>query len=71
MEEAKRHIMEAGTVVAIGTSLVVQPAAGLLRHARFKAQKLLITLEVGSKVPFGFQWMRAKASECAHFIESL
>lgn len=71
MEEARRHIMEAGTVVAIGTSLVVQPAAGLLKHARFKAQKLLITLEVGSKVPFGFQWMRAKASECTHFLESL
>lgn len=71
MEEAKRHVIEAGTVVAIGSSLIVQPAAGLLRHARFHANKMLITLEVGSRVPFGFRWIRAKASECTHLIKSL
>ena len=71
MEEAKRHLQEAATVVAIGTSLAVQPAAGLLKYARYKARKLLITLDVGTRVPHGFKWMRARASECENLILSL
>ncbi|MFN4327633.1 MAG: SIR2 family NAD-dependent protein deacylase [Limnobacter sp.] len=71
LELAKKHVMEAEVVVAIGTSLAVQPAASLLKHARFHARKLLITLDLAGKVPHGFKWLRARASQVQTLLRSL
>lgn len=71
LELAKKHLMEAEVVVAIGTSLAVEPAASLLKHARFHARKLLITLELVGKLPHGFKWVRARASQVETLLRNL
>ena len=62
LDEAKTHISDAACVLAVGSSLVVEPAASLLKKARFHAEKILITLDV-DRVPFGFKLVRGKATE--------
>lgn len=60
---AKNHITQASKVLAIGTSLQVQPAAGLLKKARFKAEKILVTKWVPA-TPYGYRFIRGGADEC-------
>ncbi|HTF96653.1 MAG TPA: Sir2 family NAD-dependent protein deacetylase [Cellvibrio sp.] len=67
LDEAKSHIIEAACVMAIGSSLVVEPAASLLKKARFQARKILITLDV-DKIPFGFKLQRGKATELVPYF---
>lgn len=67
LDEAKKHIAEAACVLAVGSSLVVEPAASLLKKARFHASKILITLDV-DKVPFGFKLVRGKATELVPYF---
>lgn len=67
LDEAKHHILEAACVLAVGSSLVVEPAASLLKKARFHASKILITLEV-DKIPFGFKLQRGKAAELVPYF---
>jgi NAD-dependent deacetylase len=60
MEEARRHIEEASRFLVVGTSLSVFPAAGLVRHARFHAEKIIVDLDPPSP-PYGFRLMRGSA----------
>jgi NAD-dependent deacetylase len=62
LEEARQHFLDAAKVLIVGTSLSVFPAAGLVKHARFAAEKVLIDLEI-AKRPFGFQVIQGSADE--------
>ncbi|EIT6973932.1 NAD-dependent deacetylase [Vibrio vulnificus] len=61
LDEARKLIREADKVLAVGSSLTVQPAARLLNKARFHAEKILISKEIKKK-PFGYQFIRGNAS---------
>lgn len=61
LDEARILIREADKVLAVGSSLTVQPAARLLNKARFHAEKILISKEIKKK-PFGYQFIRGNAS---------
>lgn len=67
MEESRRHIATAARVLVVGTSLTVFPAASLVRDARGRAEKILIALEM-DKLPFGFKFMRGKASSIVPYL---
>ncbi|MFZ3002695.1 MAG: Sir2 family NAD-dependent protein deacetylase [Undibacterium umbellatum] len=67
MEESRRHIATAARVLVVGTSLTVFPAASLVRAARGRAEKILIALEM-DKLPFGFKFMRGKASSIVPYL---
>jgi len=56
------HIRTAGRVLVVGTSLAVYPAAGMLKKARYKTDKIIVSLEIDKK-PFGFNFVRGKAGE--------
>jgi NAD-dependent deacetylase len=62
MEEATIHMAEAGGVLVVGTSLQVHPAAGLVRHARFGAEKILVDLDA-EHAPHGFKVLRGSADK--------
>lgn len=61
-EEAKYHFLTAGKILVVGTSLNVYPAAGLLKKGRFHADKKIVSYEV-QKVPFGYDFIRGRATE--------
>ena len=61
IDAAKKHLREAAFVLVVGSSLVVEPAAGLLKKARYHAKKVIVTLDI-DKIPFGYQMLRGKAS---------
>jgi len=61
-EEARSHVASAAKVLVVGTSLSVFPAASLVKVARGRADKVLVSLEV-DKPPFGFIYLRGKATE--------
>ena len=67
MDEANEHIKEAACVLAVGSSLVVEPAASLLKKARFDATKVLVTLAV-HKIPFGYKLERGNATELVPYF---
>ncbi len=50
-EQACKHVMSAGKILVIGTSLSVFPAAAILDHSSLDAQKVIITKEIGYKPP--------------------
>jgi len=60
LEEAREQFSDAGKVVVVGTSLSVFPAAGLVEHARFAAEKVLVDLDA-MHPPFGFKLLRGSA----------
>ncbi|SHG65819.1 Sir2 family NAD-dependent protein deacetylase [Massilia sp. CF038] len=62
MEEARAHVASAAKVLVVGTSLSVYPAAGLVKAARGRAEKVLNCLDF-DKVPFGYTFMQGKATE--------
>ncbi len=62
LAQAKLHIASAAKVLVVGTSLTVFPAAGLVKAARFKAQKIAIALE-RPPLPSGFIFRQGKAGE--------
>jgi len=62
LEEARSHVASAAKVLVVGTSLSVFPAASLVKVARGRAEKVLVSLEV-DKPPFGFTYLRGKATE--------
>ncbi|WP_188150422.1 SIR2 family NAD-dependent protein deacylase [Teredinibacter waterburyi] len=66
-EEAMQHIKLAGRIMVVGTSLNVYPAAGMLKKARHRADKVLITLDV-DKRPYGYNYLQSKATEMVPFI---
>ena len=59
---ALHHIETAARVLAIGSSLTVYPAAGLLFGVSAEAEKILVSLEVDQK-PRGFKWIAGTAGE--------
>ena len=63
LDEARTLISDADKVLAIGSSLTVQPAAGLLNEASVQAEKVLITKEVKTK-PLGYTFISGNASTC-------
>lgn len=69
LDEARFHIASAGKVLVVGTSLSVFPAASLLRHARGRAEKVLVALDV-QKPPHGFRWTRGLATEAVPALAS-
>lgn len=64
---ARQHIETAKRVLIIGTSLSVFPIAGLLKKARFHSEKIIVSLDIESK-PFGYQFVRGKATEMVPYI---
>ncbi|PJJ17478.1 NAD-dependent deacylase [Janthinobacterium lividum] len=62
LEEARYHIATASRVLVVGTSLSVFPAASLVKAARGRAMKVLVSLAI-EKLPYGFTFLRGKASE--------
>jgi NAD-dependent deacetylase len=62
LDEAKKHIQSADKVLAVGSSLTVQPAARLLKKAPFKAEKIIVSLDINGKIPFGYKYLRGKAA---------
>lgn len=63
LSDARGHIKTADKVLAIGSSLTVQPAASLLRKARFKAEKILITFDFKGRIPFGYKLLRGNSAK--------
>lgn len=61
-ELAVCHFETADKILIVGTSLTVFPAAGLLQKARFKAEKVIVSLELENP-PFGYQFIRGQATE--------
>ncbi len=61
MDLARMHFKDASYVLAVGSSLVVEPAASLLKQARYQAEKVLVSLDV-ERVPYGYNFLRGKAS---------
>lgn len=61
MDEARAHFKDAAYVLVVGSSLVVEPAASLLKKSRFQAKKIIVTMDI-DKIPRGFQLLRGKAS---------
>lgn len=68
LDKARSHIRSADKVLAIGSSLTVQPAAGLLKKAPFKAEKTLVSLDIKGKIPFGYKFLRGKAASIVPVI---
>ncbi|MFN0126966.1 MAG: SIR2 family NAD-dependent protein deacylase [Verrucomicrobiales bacterium] len=59
-DQARSHILDAGRVLVVGTSLAVYPAAGILRHARHAAKKVIVDVVV-PKRPYGFKILKGSA----------
>ncbi len=66
-DTAREHMQTAAKVLVVGTSLMVFPAASLLKKTRFHAEKLIVGLDI-EKVPYGYRFIRAKASKLVPFI---
>lgn len=61
-DESAAEILSAGKVIVVGTSLTVFPAAGLVKFARYGAEKVLVDLEADNR-PRGFKVMRGPAEK--------
>jgi NAD-dependent deacetylase len=61
-ENAVEEMRSAGTVIVIGTSLTVFPAAGLLDFARYQARKFLVDLDIPVH-PRGFRVLTGSADQ--------
>lgn len=61
-EESVGHIKVASKVLVVGTSLTVYPAAGMVKKARYKAEKLVVQPDLEKK-PYGFSWLRGTAED--------
>lgn len=60
-EQACQHVMSAGKVLVIGTSLSVFPAAAILDYSRPDAEKVIITQDIDRKPP-GYALLRGNAA---------
>lgn len=67
IDECREHLQTANKVLGIGSSLTVFPAAGLLKQARFNAEKIIVSMEV-DKIPFGYKFLRGKAASLVPVI---
>lgn len=62
LDEARSHIASAGKVLVVGTSLSVFPVASLVKAARGRAEKVVVSLDV-VKPPYGYTFHKRKATE--------
>lgn len=62
LELARKHFLDAGKVLVIGTSLSVYPAAGLIKHCQPAAQKYYVDLHADER-PYGFQVVKGSAEK--------
>jgi NAD-dependent deacetylase len=62
MDTCLKYVATASRVIAVGTSLTVYPAAGLVKKAPFSAEKYLTSPEA-QKVPYGFRFLRGQATK--------
>jgi NAD-dependent deacetylase len=62
LAESLEHIQTADRVLVVGTSLVVYPAAGLLRYAREDARKVIVDVQIPDGAS-GFQSLQGSADE--------
>ena len=60
IEEAIPHLQEAGTLIVVGTSLSVFPAASLIDHVPSSAVKILVDIDP-PEVPAGFRVLEGSA----------
>ncbi len=60
-EEARWHVASAAKVLVVGTSLSVFPVASLVKLARGRAEKILVSLDV-DRPPYGFKFLRGQAT---------
>lgn len=60
-EISQDHIASADKILVVGTSLTVQPAAGMLREARHDAEKVIVAFDVEA-VPYGYTLMKGSAT---------
>jgi NAD-dependent deacetylase len=61
MDEARWHVSNAAKVLVVGTSLTVQPAASLINVACAKADKVIVSLEMGH-IPYDFSYLQGAAT---------
>ncbi|MBX9400256.1 NAD-dependent deacylase [Lysobacter sp. BMK333-48F3] len=61
MDEAETHFSTAAKVLAIGTSLSVYPAAGLVAHAPFSAERWFVSPEP-QEIPHGYRLLEGNAA---------
>ena len=61
LETARDHFKDAAYVLVVGTSLTVEPAASLIKKARHRAQKVIVTIDI-NKVPYGYKILRGRAT---------
>ncbi|ALN59723.1 transcriptional regulator, Sir2 family [Lysobacter enzymogenes] len=62
LRESARHFAQADKVLAIGTSLTVWPAAGLVDHARDRAERVFVSPEQ-QDIPDHYRFLRGTAVE--------
>jgi NAD-dependent deacetylase len=61
-EEALEEIRSASRLLVVGTSLLVFPAAGLVKFARHGAEKVIVDLDP-ERPPYGFSVLRGSAEK--------
>lgn len=60
MDEAEAHFATAAKVLAVGTSLTVYPAAGLVGYAPFSAERVFVSPEE-QQIPRGYRFVHGTA----------
>ena len=69
LELAAHHIRDAGRILVVGTSLDVEPAASLLKRARYHAEKILISYDISER-PYGYTYRRGDAESLVPLVVS-
>lgn len=64
---ARNHFKDAGRILVVGTSLVVQPAASMIKRARHGAEKIFVNFDI-ERVLYGYKCFSAKATEMVPVI---
>jgi NAD-dependent deacetylase len=62
MEDAEKHFKHADKIITVGTSLTVHPAAGLLKKAKFSAEKYIVSVDP-LRPPYGHRFLRGQATQ--------
>lgn len=69
IDEACEHITTASKILIVGTSLSVYPAAGLIKKAKFSAEKYLVSPEP-VRAPYGYRLLRGDATKVVPHVVS-
>lgn len=66
-EAASKHFKTAARVLVVGSSLSVFPAAGLLKKARHRAEKIIVGLELSKRI-YGYSFLKATAGSMVPYV---